>query len=121
MVLFGEVTIVADLAYLSWPKYGAWMMGTGLCVVVATGVVSITLRILAKQSNVSKTHYSASRQPLIQFLVAWLTGFVGPPNAFVHCRVGSCGNAGPSCMPDGVQPHQKFVTRGGHGQPSIVS
>lgn len=55
VVLFGECTVVAELAYLSWPESPTWMMGLALCGITANGVGSITLRVLARTSHVRES------------------------------------------------------------------
>lgn len=51
-----EATIVGELAYLSWPKYSAWVMWAVLCGVTGSGIGSITLRALALESDVRQPH-----------------------------------------------------------------
>ena len=52
VVLFGESTIVAELAYFSWPSYSTWVMGLVLCSVTVADTSAIILRVLAGKSDV---------------------------------------------------------------------
>lgn len=52
VVLSGEVTILVDLAYLSWPRRAAWALWLVLSGVMASGIASVVLRIVARESDV---------------------------------------------------------------------
>lgn len=51
-VLATEAAIVGELAYLTWPKYSAWIIWTVLCGVTGSGMCSITLRALVGRCEV---------------------------------------------------------------------
>jgi hypothetical protein len=51
-----EGTTVGELAYISWPKYSAWDLIPVLGSVTGTGIGSITLRVLARQSDVRELY-----------------------------------------------------------------
>jgi len=80
VVLFSESTIVAELAYLSWPKYSPRVMGLILCGITATGIGCIALRALARRSDVGESCYCfTSSLQLIECKTLALVALWAPP------------------------------------------
>lgn len=86
-MLFGETAILADLTYLSWPKYPQWFLWLALSGVTATGLGSIVLRIMARLSPVRiSLQFSTPNGQLIRFLDTSICSTLGAAGALVCYR-----------------------------------